>query len=1260
MININKYKKNGIYFEEYNYSQVPDQTAPTDVNINFVPGFSKTGMYNQLVLVSSQAQSEAIYGPLDRSLENKGSFFHRTINTLLNTSPVAALNLLKTNENDILEYRSVSLSPSFNNTGAKTAPYMNFFNKEGFWFRDRDALIDIANAGTGSENLLLHMTNMSNRKISVFMFKTSAREYNVTAEVWFGSRDDVPSYIRPTDLISDYMVRVVVLAGDWSDYKTLSKDLKWGAFFNGSGLRKEKVDALIADRNVKTLLNENCSLIPYFQKAGGGDMFIETVINQRTKYTGLFVSFDNYKFESDQPNHFVDLIGGSISNSSKSEISYMSYIDSIVEAETLTQKRIDRIGNVFGTGFLGHRDSNNAELSGSFNIAGVETTDKGNNTFEVKFNLFDPNKKPYVIIDGKKVEYTPENKIFTIPTGGDGTTTKAIRMDVAYVTADGQFHFESCAPEIGSVLNSPMMRAKYIPIDFNIPTNAVVIGVAASSSKGYSDNAGFTYVSGSIMFNYNDYMLSGPSNNDVTITFNETANPNKNLPFAWRRYQVFKSIANNIRLDQSVVLDADGKKVPLKNATVTIIEGNAAENRDCSITITADAQYNIRGAFENHNVLFFAKDDEFLHGTNGYKTNVNSYDLDNTNVYGIVGTSSELYNKFYNGTIQSGDHFLMKYGNFNALQFINDAGNDYIVFNNTELADAFVKGEFSPETGMKLEIKGHSINNGVFTIVEDMMAEFGTGTTAYRVAEHVTTTAASPASIYNASEPIFLQLYTTQGELNVNFFADKNFVNPAVFNSAVMTHNSQEILVISGESSFAQTLETQIPAGYTPSSNTVLIDGVRYAEVIVGNYLLAEINEEEIAEGAEPRRFVRITAKKPLYVNGERYVEITCDGAIQVNQVAAGVYQTTRFTSMEDYVDTYKALTFAPFIVRASSMPDGTEERQNEILNVIAKDTPMFEAITDFDTFAWRYLVDSFGKGLTAFSKQQFADICGARKNCIGFLNMPSVRDFKVSASPSFTDDFGAVNAEFIKTGGNIEKNPAFLYSFAEGEGKTSVGYFLPYVTVNEGSRPVSVPPAAFIANTYMRKNNVRRAGVYPWTIAAGTTDGRVLGIGGIEKNFSDSAVKELAQMGANVILYKLNKGYYIDSEYSAEAGEPIRSSLSYLHSREVLIELENAMRNLLDKYQHKFNTPAIRAEIKRAADDICKNLMSKDALYYFENIIDESNNTGEVIDNQMGIIDTKVEIVKGMGILLGRTYLYGTNQISKESTRFSGFGGGE
>ena len=177
-----------------------------------------------------------------------------------------------------------------------------------------------------------------------------------------------------------------------------------------------------------------------------------------------------------------------------------------------------------------------------------------------------------------------------------------------------------------------------------------------------------------------------------------------------------------------------------------------------------------------------------------------------------------------------------------------------------------------------------------------------------------------------------------------------------------------------------------------------------------------------------------------------------------------------------------------------------------------------------------------------------------------------------------------------------------------------------------------------------MSKFTSNVAGLVPWTICAGITNGRVNGITKTEMDFNTDDLTSLHGMGANPIVYRINNGYCINDE-STSLIFPY-SSLSFLHSREVLIELENQLYDMLLKYQWAFNTAENRGQIKYRADKICKDMLDADAFYDFQNTCDETNNTNYVIDLGIGVLDTGVEIIKGMGIIVNNITIYKKGDI--------------
>jgi hypothetical protein len=574
------------------------------------------------------------------------------------------------------------------------------------------------------------------------------------------------------------------------------------------------------------------------------------------------------------------------------------------------------------------------------------------------------------------------------------------------------------------------------------------------------------------------------------------------------------------------------------------------------------------------------------------------------------------------------------------------AGYNYVIFETTS--------NTNPSYGVydQFIVPNSTLNTGSFTIVNaatpaTLATNLGytSGVGAYYWAYEVTEEVVyeevmNVSTIYDFLKKHYLKMYLNNDNTLDVAFMDEGFTATEEVNT--ITNNT--FYVQSAKSNFKQTVEIEIPTGYVQVPNKILITGSRYTEVKVGDFLAAYVDPTVVLQTGEvARKLTRILSKKQ-YAGDATLVEVTCDARIEKTNYS-GDYQTTRYTSIDNYATTYKAISLKGFRIRQASLPDGTETRQNSILNLVAKGTPLFKAITNKEAIDFRYLIDSFGLGLTERSKQQLVDICGERLDALGILNMPSMKSFKNSSSPTFVNAEGVLQLEYVAKGGDPESSPAFLYSFGDGSGSTSVGYFLPYLTVSDNGRPIEVPPAAWAATTYMRKHISNLSGMTPWTIAAGVTNGRITNIVSTEMDFTQTDIEWINQAQMNPIVFKRNRGNVIETENTAQT--LYKSALSYLHVREVLIELERELSRMLLDFQWKFNTPDIRAEIKLRADVICETYVSKNGLYNYFNKMDEENNTNDIIDNQIGVLDTYVEPIKGMGIIVNNITILRTGAIS-------------
>lgn len=1261
-INLSDYRRAGIFIDEKNNSVIDRQPAQEAV-VNFIPGFSRKGtVFNRPVLLRTSNDRSTYFGDIDRFLEKKGSYFHRTIDIALQTAPVYALNLLKTTSLDKLNYASVSIAAQYDNDSISQRQYDDFFNKSGFWQRDTESFLFFAR----NSERMMHFTNVSDKKISVFMFKSDIKGYDITAESWYGGKDKVPSWMYSNDFISDYMVRTVVVAGDWSNYIALAADPTWSKYFDSSGLRKNKVNEFIRDNGVTKLGDYTGSLIPYFTDNANNNIFIETLINLDTDRTGLFCAYDIETVESDFPGGNVDIIGQTLVDTNKSKINFMSYQDTIEETDDYDNMPLDNLNNVIGIGNISSRTTTKINTF----ISGLSF---------LPFLL--PNATPsllltsnsgYVIINGNEIDIDTTTLNFTALNGTPGGSNSIYRIDMVYIDTNGVITLLE-GTEVEDFTSTTEINVNGLTYPANYPNNSVVLGYyfreydGSNTTNNYVPVAhdGTIYIPLTISDTPGDDILVNNTLPTTTleITFNSTATATKSNYQAYRRLMFFNELVTKKVLNQSVIIDNSGNKIALNDAIWTDNYAGGSGDKQITITVTTP---DIQTASINGDLVFYYNDNQFQMDEAGIETRAA---ITGTPGYGVVAKYSEMYQDFYDGRINTGDYFFVKIGQGITTKFVHYANTnnptavgDYIILSN---ADATTLQLGVGSNNLNIFIESHPVNNNNYNITNGEDASgttFGTilnsdgylgvGEIAFKLNNLVTTyTTPVILDIYNYDLKVYLKMYFLGSNMKAVFMADNALITPFRTTWPSWLSLNTTIKTYSGEASYTQTLEIETHSSYTISDNKVLIDLVRYPEVKVGDYLKAYVDINTLNPGEFPRKTARITKKIPWSGNSTynvQYAEITTDIKIDIQDVA-GDLQTTRYTRIEDYIDTYKAISLNGFTVQSTSIPDGTETRQNEILNIIEKDTALYNAIINKNKFNFRYLIDSFGLGLTEFSKQQLADITGKRKNCIAFLNMPSAKTFKDSSNPSFINTDGTLNIEHVKNGGNLEQNPAFLYSFAQGagtdDGRDTIGYFFPYVTINDNGRPMIFPPSAYIANTYMRKLNSPISGIYNWTVAAGTEDGKVLGIANTEMDFTETDLENMYSSGINPIMYAKNKGFYIETEFTALTS-PL-SALSYLHVREILIDLENELYAMLLKYQWKFNTAPIRAKIKREADEICQKYVDRSALYAYNNIIDESNNTPTLIDNQFGLLETYIEPIKSMGIIVNVINVMATGGIA-------------
>jgi len=1272
---LGKYKRPGIFINEIDQSII--ELPVQNVLINLVPGFSKKGPVNRPVYVTNRTDFETIFGEIDKSLERKGSFFHRTCIKMLENGPIWALNLLSTNDTrDKLTWKSVSCASAYDNAASAQIPYSRIFNRQDFWNRDDESFLDYVNDPTPDEDRLLHITNLGDKTITVFLYKSSVTGFDVTAEDWYGGVTKVPAYIHPKDWISDYMVSVLVVYGDWTDYDNLSVDTTWSNYFTSEGLDKTTIQDFVNETNVTVAAYYDCSLIPYFKDLDGRDMYIKSTINNNTDKTGLFCAYnESVLLDSDYPTGKLDLIGDGVVGEETSEIDFLSYQESIIESLTYEQVSLDALNNVFGnystdlyTDAFASRASRKASNTNWY----VHNTHI-NSTGRTLINMTE-----VTYATGKSwlcTNYAATVDFDTSPVSD--YHSKFVAGDVVYVNQNygGLIAYQSYYVEESATNNdwislsetyggSPILFATgttTLPSNFYVQKATVEFDLSTAS---YFNLGGAQYKldSGTTVYTFEPLTISS-SNKDTGIerydvlyltegtdTVNilkgtQSDNSTAELPdfdtnysdaiiLGYVHFQVLSadtslSTPSGITdhyIDTEytpITLDYTAGYLPLTDIVIsgyTIADTNYTVltfgNTLGATSLKDYTQLRYRAAYDEMESYLGDGKGLLINNTTGYKLAIeNATFIDYSTTYNAsitINTGSYDYTDFYD----TNSYKWLVYYLDNEFRIGSTATDRLVstlapieIMGGSGQSASYAAGIIGKYSDLYIDIYDGVINNWDYAYVNN-----DTGSTL----------------------KIYIKSWIQGTDIMyIDLMANDQISSQPITNwTSTSTYDSQ-LTIWSNKSSYKQTVEIEY-LDTTKLPNLVYqikVDKLRYSEIKKGDFLEAWYDESLTYDA---RKLTRVLSTTIDSTNTDWKV-ITTDAPIkisQISQVGGGVdYQTTLYPHIDTYASTYKGIALTPFTIHADSIPNNTESRLTTILDVMGKTTNLAKGLVNKNKISWRYLVDSFGLGLTANSKQQFADLCGMKLNCLGFINAPSVRTLKSSSNPSFINDDRTLNTTYLKAGGDESKNPSFLYSFASGVGRSCVGYFFPYVTVDDNGIPKDVPPSAWAATTYMQKFVSISGAIEPWTICAGITSGRVTNIAGVEMDFNDNDLENLYAMNLNPIVKVRDVGYAINSESTAQVFP--YSSLSIIHSREVLIELENSLYDMLLRYQWRFNTPEIRAEIKYRADKICKDMQDRDALYNFRNVIDETNNTNYIIDLQMGVLDTYIEIIKGMGIIV-------------------------
>ena len=316
---------------------------------------------------------------------------------------------------------------------------------------------------------------------------------------------------------------------------------------------------------------------------------------------------------------------------------------------------------------------------------------------------------------------------------------------------------------------------------------------------------------------------------------------------------------------------------------------------------------------------------------------------------------------------------------------------------------------------------------------------------------------------------------------------------------------------------------------------------------------------------------------------------------------------------------------------------------QEFILSTITDYKGLRTALLNKSEIDYRYVIDTFESFPVSSLKNVLSYLCKEKQSAFCIANFPSVQTFIKCPYTSFTDSKGVFNVEYVIKGSNKKKSSSIAFSLpTENDGASFIAFYTP-LKFTDGYIDTCVPAAGLVSNLFVNKYISRQ----PYYIVAGPNYGVISapGLVGPDYKYSMDELQLIEPFGVNVMVYRPNFGTFINANQTAKQ-TPV-SALSKVNVRELVIYLQDEIEKVLQAYQWEFNNQRTRNAILDRANQICSIIAANGGIQAYKNIMDESNNTPDIIDNEMAVITTHIEPGMGCGKMVQELHIWRTGQMN-------------
>lgn len=358
----------------------------------------------------------------------------------------------------------------------------------------------------------------------------------------------------------------------------------------------------------------------------------------------------------------------------------------------------------------------------------------------------------------------------------------------------------------------------------------------------------------------------------------------------------------------------------------------------------------------------------------------------------------------------------------------------------------------------------------------------------------------------------------------------------------------------------------------------------------------------------------------------------------------------------------YKFLALAGLKLTSNHLPGynisgqpNAEEGVEKIYEML-EDQGILRGLTNPEMINYRYVVDTMAYGLrpNCGGKVYISRLAKKRGKTTAIISAPSMTQFATSQDPYFCDVFipgvdpkPIFSTEYIPQGGNPDLPRSFRFTLPdEDNGSKFTGVFGPFLRYTENDKTILVPPAADVANAFVRKF----LGGDPYAIVANKNG--ILSnpnLTGTEYQIDAQDRSYLEPFGYNSIVERTSTGEILIYA-NRTAFQTVKSDYNYLHVRELLNTIELQVEEILKNFVFDYNNPVTRLTIVNAITPILESIKDAGALSNYEIVMDESNNTPDIIGEGFAVIDIGVWVTKGMERIIQRITVYKTGGSSSGS----------